>query len=237
MSNLKRRGKRYRECLKQYDVSEVYSLDEALAILKKFPEPKFDQSLTLAFLLGVDARKVDQKIRTSVVLPNGTGKTPRIVVFADGEQMEVAKKLEVDYCGDEELIEKIKGGWLEFDVVIATPGMMKDVGKLGRILGARGLMPSPKDGTVTAQIEPVVTQLRKGRVSVVSDRLSGLHVLVGKNSFAEDDIKGNIQEVYRTVQKSKPATAKGTYILRLSLSGAMTPGITVNHETILGGRS
>lgn len=232
MSNQK--SKRYTESLKLFNPDELHDLPNAIKILKSFPEVKFDQTVEISFLLGVDVRKVDQKIRTSIVLPKGTGKTVRILVFAEGEEASQAEALNVDHCGSKEYIDKVKSGWLDFDVVIATPEMMREVGKLGKVLGPRGLMPSPKDGTVTKDVEGIVKQVRSGRVDLVTDKLSGIHARVGKISFSEKDLQENIEAVCKAIVKVKPTATKGTYIKAMAISATMTPGVKINRDIILG---
>jgi large subunit ribosomal protein L1 len=222
-----KRGKSYRKIAEAIDKSKQYTIADALSVLNtvKF---KFDQSVELHFNLGVDPRHSDQVVRGNVVLPNGTGKTVRILVFAKGPLAEAAQAAGADYVGAEEIGEKILGGWLDFDAVVATPDMMPLVGKLARVLGPRGLMPSPKNGTVTPNVKAVIDELKAGKISYRVDKGANVHAPVGKISFDVSKLEENILSLIESVRKNKPQTSKGTYIKSLTLAATMTPGIPLD---------
>lgn len=227
-----RSSKRTREIAKSLDVLKAYSLKEAIAILKKCPPVKFDQSVEISLKLGVDPRRSDQSVRGTVSLPNGTGKTMKILVFAKGDKVKEALDAGADFAGHEELIEKINGGWTGFDAVVATPDMMRDVGKLGKVLGPRGLMPTPKAGTVTTDIVKAINELKGGKIEFKIDRHGVINNGVGKLSFSDEMLEQNIKAYLVAVQRSKPASAKGVFMPSIKLSSTMGPGLKINLNEI-----
>jgi large subunit ribosomal protein L1 len=227
-----RRSKRVREIEKSVDVSKTYTLDEAIEILKKCPPVKFDQSVELSLKTGVDAQKSDQQVRGTVSLPNGTGKKVILVVFARGDKVKEALNAGADYAGNEELFEKIKDGWLDFNAVIATPDMMRDVGKLGKVLGPRGLMPTPKAGTVTNDVAKAITEVKAGKVEFKSDKHGVVNNLIGKLSFQKEKLIENAVALLSSIMKAKPPTAKGQYLKSLALSSTMGPGLKISLHSI-----
>jgi large subunit ribosomal protein L1 len=226
------RSKRFREIDKLVDATKSYSLDEAIEILKKCPPVKFDQSVGLSLKTGVDVQKSEQQVRGTVSLPNGTGKRTVIVVFAKGEKMKEALDAGADFAGNEELFEKIKSGWLDFDVVIATPDMMRDLGKLAKILGPRGLMPSPKAGTVTADVVKAIAEVKAGKIEFKSDKHGVVNSMAGKLSFPTAKIKENVITILSAIVKAKPATAKGVFLKSLALSSTMGPGLKIDLQSV-----
>lgn len=227
-----RPSKRVREIAKSLDVTKTYSVKEAVDILKKAPPVKFDQSVELSLKVGVDPRKSDQQVRGTVSLPNGTGKKMIILVLAKGDKIKEALAAGADYAGNEELFEKINGGWTGFDAVVATPDLMRDVGKLGKVLGPRGLMPTPKAGTVTADVTKAVQELKSGKIEFKLDRHGVINNAVGKISFAAEKLAENIKAFLNAVLKAKPAGAKGHYLKALHLSSTMGPGLKVDLREI-----
>jgi large subunit ribosomal protein L1 len=225
---MRTRGKKYQAAFAKVDRNKLYPLEEACKLVKEVKFTKMDESIDLAINLGVDPRHADQNIRGAVPLPHGAGKSVRIVIFAKGEKAVEASKLNVVEVGGDDLAAKINGGWLEFDQVIATPDMMAVVGKLGKVLGPRGLMPNPKVGTVTFDLAKAVTELTQGRAEFRVDKAGIVHTLVGKSSFPEANLVGNVQAVMDAILRAKPSTAKGTYIKKVSLSSTMGPGIKVD---------
>jgi large subunit ribosomal protein L1 len=226
------RSKRFREIDKLVDVSKLYTIDEAIEILKKCPPVKFDQSVELSLKTGVDVQKSEQQVRGTVSLPNGTGKRIVIVVFAKGEKIKEALSAGADFAGNEEFFEKIKSGWLDFDAVIATPDMMRDLGKLAKILGPRGLMPSPKAGTVTADIAKAIAEVKAGKIEFKSDKHGDVNTMVGKLSFPTLKLKENIVVTLSAIAKAKPANAKGVFMRSLSISSTMGPGVKLDLQVI-----
>lgn len=222
-------GKRYQNALKAFDRGKTYPMDEAVRIVQQNATAKFDETVELHFRLGIDPRHSDQQIRTTVMLPHGTGKSVRILAFVDESQAEAARAAGADIIGDDEVIARIRGGWLEFDATIAIPPMMRKIGPIARILGPRGLMPNPKAGTVVQpdDLARVIGELKAGRVEFRNDRTGNLHVPVGKASFAHDKLYENVMTVVDTVQAAKPDSQKGTYIRRVVLSSTMGPGVRV----------
>lgn len=228
-----KRGKKYKEAISQVDRLKSYPLDQALQLLHQLPAAKFDETVECAVRLGVDPRHADQMVRSTVVLPQGTGRVIRVLVFAKGEHELAAREAGADYIGAEDLVEKIQGGWLEFDVAIATPDMMKVVGRLGKILGARGLMPNPKSGTVTFDVANAVRDSKAGKIEFRVDKAGNLHVPVGKRSFSAERLAENIVAFMEAVNRAKPAAAKGAYIKAVTISSTMSPGIKVDRVTLL----
>jgi len=224
---MKTQSKRYKESAKQVTAEKFYQLKEAVAVLKKMGKPKFDGSVDLHFNLSVDTKKSDQMIRGTVVLPHGTGKKMRIAVFCKGEHERQAREAKADYVGATELMDKVAAGFLDFDCAIATPEMMKDLSKLGKVLGPRGLMPSPKTGTVTNDISKAIEDLRRGKVEFRVDKQGGMHLSVGKISFSEDQINDNAAKVIEAVNESRPASVKGKFVKSLSITTSMNPGLRI----------
>ena len=227
-----RQSKRFREMAKKLDRNKVYSIEEAVDTLKAAPPVKFDQSVEVALMLGVDPRKADQNVRGTVSLPNGTGKTLRILVFARGDKVREALDSGADYAGHEEYVEKVSSGWTDFDAVIAMPDMMRDVGKLGKVLGPRGLMPTPKAGTVTTDIAKAVAELKGGKIEFKVDRHSVVNNAVGKLSFDSAKLVENIKAFIDAIQRAKPSGAKGNYMKSLVLSSTMGPGLKIEPRAI-----
>lgn len=221
-------GKKYIDATKRYDRNNLHSPAEAVALAKSLAPAKFDESIELAVRLGVDPRKADQIVRGTVGLPAGTGKTVRVAVFAQGESAAAAREAGADIVGAEDLVEKVSGGFLDFDLAIATPDMMGQVGRLGRALGPRGLMPNPKTGTVTTDVAAAVTAFKGGRVEYRTDRIGNIHVPIGKASFAEADLLRNARALIDELLKAKPAAAKGKYVRSVTVSSTMGPGVRVD---------
>lgn len=222
------KSKRIREIAKLVDPAKIYKLEEAITILQKCPPVKFDQSVEVALKTGVDASKSDQQVRGIVSLPNGTGKKIIVVVFAKGEKIKEALDAGADFAGNEELFEKIKNGWTDFEAVIATPDMMRDLGKLAKILGPRGLMPSPKAGTVTTNIATTIREIKAGRIEFKTDKHGVISSSVGKVSFPREKLVENIFAFVNAIAKAKPASAKGHYMQSMAISSTMGPGIKVD---------
>ncbi|MDP2167860.1 MAG: 50S ribosomal protein L1 [Thermodesulfovibrionales bacterium] len=229
-------SKKMAEAKVKVDRAEDCTIDEAVTLIKESAYAKFDETIDLALNLGVDPKKSDQMVRGSVLLPNGTGKKARVLVFAKGEKEKEAMDAGADHTGSDDLIEKIKGGWLEFDKAVATPDMMGAVGKIGKILGPRGLMPNPKLGTVTFDIAKAVADLKAGKAEYKTEKAGIVHVSVGKVSFSKEAIIQNIKAVMDSVLKAKPASSKGTYIKRISISSTMGPGIKVDAGKFLAAK-
>ncbi|WP_093052696.1 MULTISPECIES: 50S ribosomal protein L1 [Salipaludibacillus] len=223
-----KRGKKYEDALKLVDREKVYNVEEAIELVKKTAVANFDETVELAARLGVDPKKADQQIRGAVVLPNGTGKTQRVLVFAKGDKAKEAEAAGADFVGEEDMINKVSQGWLDFDVVVATPDMMAQVGKLGRVLGPKGLMPNPKTGTVTFEVEKAVNEIKAGKVEYRVDKAGNIHVPLGKTSFDNDKLVENFKTMMDTLMKAKPAAAKGTYLRNVSLAATMGPGLKIN---------
>ena len=228
-----KRGKKYKEAASKIDRMKLYLLDEGLQLLRQLPTAKFDETVECAVRLGVDPKHADQMVRSTVVLPQGTGKKIRVLVFAKGEHEVEAREAGADYVGAEDLVEKIQGGWLDFDVAIATPDMMKIVGRLGKVLGARGLMPNPKSGTVTFDIAGAVKESKAGKIEFRVDKAGNLHVPVGKRSFTDDQLRENIVAFIDAVQRAKPAASKGTYMKTVAIGSTMSPGIKIDRVALL----
>ncbi|EDO1199429.1 50S ribosomal protein L1 [Listeria innocua] len=227
-----KKGKKYQDALKQIDANKVYTAEEAVELAKKIDFAKFDATVEVAFRLGVDPKKADQQIRGAVVLPNGTGKTQRVLVFAKGEKAKEAEAAGADYVGESEFVEKINQGWFEFDVIVATPDMMGEVGKLGRVLGPKGLMPNPKTGTVTMDVTKAVNEIKAGKVEYRVDKAGNIHAAIGKVSFDAAKLVENFRTVNDVLQKAKPAAAKGTYVKNLSVTTTFGPGIKVDPASL-----
>ena len=227
-----RNGKAYREALSLIDRRTQYSLQEAIDVLKRMPQRKYDETVELAIRLGVDPRHADQQVRVSAVLPHGLGKEVRVAVFAKGDLAAEAQEANADFVGAEDLVEKVSGGWTDFDVAIAAPDMMRDVGRLGRVLGPRGLMPNPKSGTVTQEVGRAVTEAKAGRVEVRVDRQGNIHAPIGKASFEGERLVENARTVMDTVVRARPAAAKGQYIRSVTLSTSMGPGVRLDRASL-----
>ncbi|AVX18781.1 50S ribosomal protein L1 [Bacillus sp. ZY-1-1] len=226
-----KKGKKYVEVAKLVDRAKAYDVAEAVALTKKTNTAKFDATVEVAFRLGVDPRKNDQQIRGAVVLPNGTGKTQRVLVFAKGEKAKEAEAAGADYVGDSDYIAKIQQGWFEFDVIVATPDMMGEVGKIGRVLGPKGLMPNPKTGTVTFEVEKAIGEIKAGKVEYRVDKAGNIHVPIGKVSFEDEKLVENFTTMYDTILKAKPAAAKGVYVKNVAVTSTMGPGVKVDAST------
>ena len=224
---MKKRSKRYKKAASLVTAGKTYPLPEAVALVKQFPAPKFDQSVTISFKMGVDPRKSDQMVRGTCALPHGSGKKVRVAVFAQGVAAEAARAAGAEIVGLDDLLEKIKGGFLDFDVAIATPDAMAEVRKLARVLGPRGLMPNPKTGTVTDDTGKAVTAVMGGQVTFKLDRNGNISVPMGKVSFEPEKLIENARAVIEAVVRAKPATAKGNYLQAATLAGTMTPGVAV----------
>lgn len=222
---MKDHSKRYRQTDKLVDKDKIYQLKEAIPVLKKLACVKFDGSVDLHFNLNVDSKKSEQMVRGTVVLPHGTGKNVRVAVFCKGEHERIAKDAHADLVGGNDLIDKVAGGFLDFDCAIATPEMMKDLSKLGKVLGPRGLMPSPKTGTVTNDIAKAIDDVKKGKVEFRVDKQGGIHLSVGKVSFSDDKIYDNALRVMEAITDAKPSSVKGKFVKTLSISSTMNPGL------------
>jgi len=228
-----KRGKTYRKSASLVDRSAYYLLDDGIEILHKFPSAKFDETVECAVRLGVDPRHADQMVRSTVILPHGTGRTVRVLVFTKGENEKAAKEAGADYVGAEDLAEKIQGGWVDFDVAIATPDMMKIVGRLGKILGPRGIMPSPKSGTVTTDVVQAVHDAKAGKIEFRVDKAGNVQVPIGKKSFDNQKLKENIIAFMDAIVRAKPASAKGTYVRSVTISSTMSPGIKLDKTALI----
>ena len=214
------------------DSERRYSLDEAISLLKNTSNAKFNETIDIAINLGIDSKKSDQNVRGSMILPNGTGKTLRVIVFAQDEQVDAAKNAGADEVGFEDLAERIKSGFSEFDLVIATPDTMRVVGQLGQILGPKGMMPNPKDGTVTKNIEDAVIKAKTGQIRFRNDKGGVVHCPIGKIGFTEASIKENLQSLLDEIVKSKPSSSKGAFITKVTVSSTMGPGIIIDHNSL-----
>lgn len=224
-------GKRMENAKKQVEDRE-YSISEAIELLQKIKYAKFDETLEAHLRLGVDPKHADQMVRGTVVLPHGTGKSKKVLVLASGEKVHEAENAGADYAGGDELIEKISGGWMDFDAVVATPDMMKNVAKLGKILGPRGLMPNPKSGTVTFDVGRAVQEVKAGKVEFRVDKTSNVHVGLGKMSFSKEKLVENTRTLVEAILKAKPASAKGKYVQKFYLTATMSPSIRINTEKL-----
>ncbi|NLN14266.1 MAG: 50S ribosomal protein L1 [Tissierellia bacterium] len=229
-----KRGKNYQESAKLVDRNKLYDPVEAIELVQKTAKAKFDETVELAVRLGVDPRHADQQVRGAVVLPHGTGKTRKVLVIAKGDKLNEAEAAGADYVGGEEMVAKIQNeGWLDFDVVVATPDMMGVVGRIGRILGPKGLMPNPKSGTVTFDVEKAVKDIKAGKVEYRVDKASIIHVPIGKVSFGTEKLKENFDTIIDALIKAKPAAAKGRYLRSVTISSTMGPGIKINGQSLM----
>ncbi|UBH08510.1 50S ribosomal protein L1 [Macrococcus armenti] len=227
-----KKGKKYQEAAQKVDSTKFYSVEEAIKLAKETSTVNFDASVEVAFRLGIDVRKNDQQIRGAVVLPNGTGKTQRVLVFAKGEKLKEAEAAGADFVGDSEYINKINQGWFDFDVIVATPDMMGEVGKLGRVLGPKGLMPNPKTGTVTMDVTKAVQEIKAGKVEYRAEKSGIVHAAIGKVSFDADKLVENFNTLKDVLAKAKPASSKGTYFKSVSVTTTMGPGIKIDPSEV-----
>jgi large subunit ribosomal protein L1 len=227
-----KRSKRYKNAASKIDRTQSYSIQEGIETVRETATASFDESIEIAVRLGVDPRKADQMVRGTVILPHGTGKVVRVLVLANDAKLDEAKNAGADYAGNTDVIEKIQEGWIDYDVVIATPDMMGQVGKLGRFLGPRGLMPNAKSGTVTMDIEQAVKEAKAGKISFRVDRYGIVHVAVGKKSFEPTQLRENITIFMDTINRLRPVSAKGVYIKSIALSGTMGPGVKIDKTSV-----
>src|SRR6185369_14826148 len=225
---MKKHGKKYRAAAEKIDATRKYNLEFAITKIKEISFAKFDETVELTVWLGVDPRKADQLVRGTIVLPHGLGKTKRVVVIAQGDKLREAEEAGADIVGGEDLVNKIKGGWLDFDAVIATPDMMRFVGGLGKVLGPRGLMPNPKTGIVTFDVTTAIKETKAGKVEYRVDKTGVIHVGVGKVSFEADKLRDNAKSLLDAIVKAKPATAKGKYVKKVNLAATMSPGVLLD---------
>ncbi|GMA57062.1 LSU ribosomal protein L1P [Alicyclobacillus sacchari] len=228
-------SKRAQELAKLVERDKLYDVDEAFSLVKQTAKAKFDETVEVAVRLGVDPKKQDQQVRGAVVLPHGTGKTARVLVFAKGDKAREATEAGADYVGDEDLIQRVSQGWFDFDVVVATPDMMASVSRLGRILGPRGLMPNPKTGTVTFEVARAVNEIKAGKIEYRLDKAGIIHCPIGKASFEVDQLAGNFRALIGALIKAKPSGAKGVYVRGITVSSTMGPGIRVNTQRAVAG--
>ena len=226
-----KKSKKMQEALKKVDATKAYSVEEAVALAKETNIAKFDATVEVAYKLNVDPKKADQQIRGAVVLPNGTGKTQTVLVFAKGDKAKEAEAAGADFVGGDDMVQKIQGGWFDFDVVVATPDMMATVGKLGRVLGPKGLMPNPKTGTVTMDVTKAVNEVKAGKVTYRVDKAGNVHVPIGKVSFEDDKLVENFKTIHETLVKAKPSAAKGQYMKNISVTTTFGPGIHVDQAS------
>ena len=227
-----KKGKKYVEASKLVDSTKLYAKEEAIKLVKETAITKFDSTVEVAIKLNLDTKKADQQLRGSLVLPNGTGKTKKVLVIAKGEAASLAKEAGADYVGDVDMIDKIQQeNWFDFDVIVATPDMMASLGKIGRVLGPKGLMPNPKTGTVTPTPAKTVTDIKKGMVTYKTDAYGNVHSVIGKVSFTEDKLLENLVYVYNIIVKAKPSTVKGNYIENISVASTMGPGVKVDKNS------
>lgn len=227
-----KRGKKYLEASKLVDKLNKYELSEAVSLVKKTSFVKFDATVEAAFRLNLDPRQAEQNLRGALVLPHGTGKVSRVVVIAQGEQAKEAEAAGADYVGDADLIQKISGGWFDFDVIVATPNMMGQLGRLGRLLGPKGLMPNPKTGTVTMDVTKAVHDIKNGKVEYRVDKVGNIHAPIGRISFTEAQLAENLLAIYRRLVQIKPSTVKGTYVKNITLTSSMAPGVKVSEDSL-----
>ena len=227
-----KRGKKYLEAAKLIDKTQKYDINEAVELVKKTSFVKFDATVEAAFRLNLDPRKAEQNLRGAIVLPHGTGKVSRVVVIAQGEKAKEAEAAGADHVGDTELIQKIAGGWFDFDVMVATPDMMAQLGKLGRILGPKGLMPNPKTGTVTMDVTKAVNEIKNGKIEYRVDKVGNIHAPIGRVSFDNDKLVENFKTLYNTLARLKPATVKGVYMKNVTITSSMAPGVKVSLDSL-----
>src|SRR5690625_4896103 len=220
-----KRSKKYQAALEKFDANSSYSIEEAVKLAQETSTVNFDASVEVAFRLGIDTRKNDQQIRGAIVLPHGTGKSQRVLVFAKGEKLKEAEEAGADYAGDQEYVQQIQQGWFDFDVVVATPDMMGEVGKLGRVLGPKGLMPNPKTGTVTMDVTKAVEEIKAGKVEYRAEKAGIVHASIGKVSFDTDKLVENFKALQDVLTKAKPSSAKGTYFKSVAVTTTMGPGV------------
>ena len=229
---MKKHGKKYVEASKKIDKSKLYSLEEAISLVKETSVANFDSTVEVAIKLNIDAKKSDQNLRGSFVLPNGTGKKKRVLVIAKGEAAAKAKEAGADFIGDKDMIDKIsQENWFEYDVIVATPDMMPELGKIGKVLGPKGLMPNPKTGTVTTDVVKAIEDINKGMVSYKNDSYGNIHTIIGKVSFDNDKLAENLKYVVTSVAKAKPASVKGVFINNISITSTMGPGVRVDKNS------
>lgn len=227
-----KKGKKYVEASKKVDKNTLYTKEEAIKLVKETATAKFDSTVEAAIKLNLDTKKADQQLRGSFVLPNGTGKTKKVLVIAKGEAANAAKNAGADYVGDTDMIEKIQNeNWFDFDVIVATPDMMAQLGRIGRVLGPKGLMPNPKTGTVTMNTAKAVEDIKKGMVSYKTDSFGNVHTIIGKVSFTDEQLLENLTYVFNTIVKAKPSTVKGNYIENISVASTMGPGIKLDKNS------
>lgn len=223
-------GKKYNAVVEKIDRSKLYTAQEAVALVKETNVAKFDASVEVSFNLNVDPRHADQQIRGAIVLPNGTGRSQKVLVVTQGAKEQEAQAAGADYVGNKEILEKIKGGWFDFDVIVATPDMMGELGKLGKILGPKGLMPNPKTGTVTMDVTKAVEEIKKGKVEYRVDKEGNINAMIGKVSFDNEQLLQNFRAIYDVIAKARPVAVKGQYMKSVTLSSTMGPGIRLNPE-------
>lgn len=227
-----KRSKKYIDAVEKVDPHKEYNVKDAIELIKEIDFSNMDSSIDIAYRLDLDVRQADQQLRGSIVLPKGTGNTQTVVVFAKGEKAEEAKQAGADFVGEEDLVEKIQGGWLDFDVAVATPDMMAQVGKLGQILGPKGLMPNPKTGTVTMDVEQAVNNIKAGQVTYRTDKEANIHAAIGKASFSEEDILENLKALHERLVQEKPAAAKGDWMQNLAISTTFGPGVKIDIDSL-----
>ena len=227
-----KRGKKYLEAAKLIDNTKKYAVDEAVELVKKTSFVKFDATVEAAFRLNLDPRKAEQNLRGAIVLPHGTGKVSRVVVIAQGEKAKEAEAAGADHVGSAELIQKISGGWFDFDVMVATPDMMGQLGKLGRVLGPKGLMPNPKTGTVTLDVAKAVQEIKNGKIEYRTDKVGNIHAPIGRVSFTAEQLKDNVKTLYEQLARIKPTTVKGTYMKNITVTSSMGPGVRIDEESL-----
>jgi large subunit ribosomal protein L1 len=227
-----KRGKKYLDAVKLIDKNQKYDIAEAVDLVKKTSFVKFDATVEAAFHLNLDPRKAEQNLRGAIVLPHGTGKVSRVAVIAQGEKAKEAEAAGADFVGDTDLIQKIAGGWFDFDVMVATPDMMAQLGKLGRVLGPKGLMPNPKTGTVTMDVTKAVHEIKNGKIEYRVDKVGNIHAPIGRISFDNDKLTENLKTLYNVLAKLKPATVKGVYMKNLTITSSMAPGVKVSIDSL-----
>ncbi|MEC6749111.1 50S ribosomal protein L1 [Marinilactibacillus sp. XAAS-LB27] len=227
-----KKSKKFLAALEKVNREQLYDATEALELVKEIDYAGFDASVEVAYRLGVDPKQADQQIRGAMVLPHGTGKTSTVIVFAKGDQAKAAQEAGADFVGDSDLVEKVQGGWFDFDVVVAAPDMMAEVGKLGRVLGPKGLMPNPKTGTVTPNVAKAVNDIKAGQVTYRVDRQSNIHVPIGRVSFGIDKLQENLSALHETIVKAKPSSSKGVYIKNMAVASTFGPGVKVDQTTV-----